>query len=263
MSQPSTISKPPPSAKPLTRAITGTFERLAQRDAAEAAGPRRGPVFERRLDVAGFFRSAPAQKARSPAPVSTTHADVVALLDVVPDADAARLRSPGRPRSCTSGRSMVTVATWFATRSQTLMRRASALRSARAPARQHLLGVLARACGGARRRPACAPDICDRAGDELQLRARPARRPRGSSRCAASAGRPAPRACRAPARRAGPAPRAAPANAPCVLLAKRSRKIACSSALCANCASRLAKRGSWRQVVDLQRRADVAAADWP
>ncbi len=85
-SQPSTISKPPPSAKPLTRAITGTLSvsRSAMppkppgRDAAQYSTPLRFEV---------FFRSAPAQKERSPAPVSTTTRTSSRPLDVVPDAD--------------------------------------------------------------------------------------------------------------------------------------------------------------------------------
>ena len=84
MSQPSTISNPPPTAWPLTRAITGTFERVAQRDAAEAAGPRQRPVFEPAAPLPPFM-SAPVENARSPAPVSTTTRTSRSLLDLAPD----------------------------------------------------------------------------------------------------------------------------------------------------------------------------------
>ena len=71
MSQPSTISKPPPSAKPLTRAITGTSS--VSRSAMPPKPPGRAAAqYSRPLRLPVFFRSAPAQKARSPAPVSTT-----------------------------------------------------------------------------------------------------------------------------------------------------------------------------------------------
>ena len=71
MSQPSTISKPPPNAKPLTRARTGT-SRLS-RSAMPPNPPGRGAAqYSRPVLFPALFMSAPAQNARSPAPVSTT-----------------------------------------------------------------------------------------------------------------------------------------------------------------------------------------------
>ena len=97
----------------------------------------------------------------------------------------------------------------------------------------------------------------DRAGDEAHRLAFAARLP-GSSGCAASADRPAPRACRAPARDSRSCSSSRASQCSRVLLAKRSRKIACSSALCANCASRSQKRASSDRSSISQRGADVA-----
>ena len=88
-------------------------ERLAQRDAAEAAGPRAPPSIRARSRC----RCRPScrrrcEKARSPAPVSTTQRTSRSLLDRRPDALQFALRTPRRSRSCTSGRSIVTRATW-------------------------------------------------------------------------------------------------------------------------------------------------------
>ena len=96
MSQPSTISKPPPSAWPLTRAITGTSS-VSRSAMPEAAGPRVQPVVEAGLPPSPFM-SAPAQKARSPAPVSTTRAPR-GRPRCDPRSAAARPRSPRRRRS--------------------------------------------------------------------------------------------------------------------------------------------------------------------
>ena len=95
--------------------------------------------------------------------------------------------------------------------------------SCRARARTSV-GVLAEA----RRRAAQADRRARHAGSGCRPSARSSGRSSGlpsASRCAASAGRPAPRAGTAPARRAGPAPRAVPASASRVLLAKRSRNM--------------------------------------
>ena len=72
MSQPSTISKPPPSAWPLTRAITGTSSVSRSAMPPKPPGAFMRPIFEAAARREPPFMSAPAEKARSPAPVSTT-----------------------------------------------------------------------------------------------------------------------------------------------------------------------------------------------
>ena len=80
MSQPRTISKPPPSATPLTRAITGTSS--VSRSAMPPKPPGRGAAqYSRPVLFPEFFMSAPAQNARSPAPVSTTVTDAAVGFD--------------------------------------------------------------------------------------------------------------------------------------------------------------------------------------
>ena len=110
MSQPSTISKPPPSAKPLTRAITGTF--IVSRSAMPPKPPGRGAAQYSSPVICGFFRSEPAQNARSPAPVSTTRRTSGSFSIRVQIAcnSASVARSTA---FMTSGRDRVTVATWF------------------------------------------------------------------------------------------------------------------------------------------------------
>ena len=71
MSQPSTISSPPPSAWPLTRAITGMSSVVRSDKPPKPVGCAARPVFQPGT-CRPRFMSAPAQNARSPAPVSTT-----------------------------------------------------------------------------------------------------------------------------------------------------------------------------------------------
>ena len=69
MSQASAISKPPPMATPLTAAITGLSrsKRLARPPKPLAGWTGRLPVLA--CNSAWYFRSLPAEKALSPAPV--------------------------------------------------------------------------------------------------------------------------------------------------------------------------------------------------
>ena len=70
MSQASTSSKPPPRAKPLTAAIIGLCK---SKRAVMPPKPPRTPFIPARTVLlpcsAWYFRSLPAEKARSPAPV--------------------------------------------------------------------------------------------------------------------------------------------------------------------------------------------------
>ena len=71
MSQPSTISKPPPTACPLTRAMTGTSS--VWRSAMPPKPPGRGIAqYSSPPGPLPPLMSAPVEKARSPLPVSTT-----------------------------------------------------------------------------------------------------------------------------------------------------------------------------------------------
>ena len=84
-------------------------ERLAQRDAAEAAG-RGSAQYSSPIAPLPPFMSAPSENARSPAPVSTTHAHVAIALDLAPR--SLQLGSAAASIALsTSGRSMVTRAT--------------------------------------------------------------------------------------------------------------------------------------------------------
>ena len=79
MSQASAISKPPPMATPLTAAITGLSrsKRLARPPKPLAGWTGRLPVLA--CSSAWYFRSLPAQKALSPAPVMmATHSSGLA-----------------------------------------------------------------------------------------------------------------------------------------------------------------------------------------
>src|SRR3954453_15849439 len=98
-SQPSTISKPRPTAWPFTRGITGTsragrralhpadprhVERLAQRDAAEAPRPRQPPVFEPARAATALHVGAGRERALACA--GQQHATYVAIIfDLTPD----------------------------------------------------------------------------------------------------------------------------------------------------------------------------------
>ena len=224
-SQPSTISKPPPSAKPLTRAITGTSS--VSRSAMPPKPPGRAPPSSRRPCADGFFMSAPAQKARSPAPVSTT--------------TRTSRRCSSRPR-CAAARPRWQVdrvhhlgpvdgdrATWSAPRRRSLIAAASrAQRAALRPALRRCARPAAAAPGAGRpRRPTCG------SGWPMKRSGRPSRvaPSRIISLCSVCGSTSASRMSRTGAQsRSCASSRASQCSR--VLLAKRSRKIACSSALC-------------------------------
>ena len=111
MSQPSTISMPPPSAWPLTRAITGTSS--VSRNARPPKPPGRAAAqYSSPVLLPLCFMSAPVQKARSPAPVSTTQrtcssCSMAAQMRINSASDASSMAF------MRSGRSIVTRATWF------------------------------------------------------------------------------------------------------------------------------------------------------
>ena len=118
MSQPSTISNPPPKAKPFTRAITGMFS--VSRSAMPPKPPVRGAAQYSRPVVDGFFMSAPTQKARSPEPVST----MTRMSRLFSRAVQMRCNSASVSRLTAfkaSGRANVTVATWPSIFSSTLI----------------------------------------------------------------------------------------------------------------------------------------------
>ena len=193
-----------------------------------------------------FFMSAPAQKARSPAPVSTTHADVAIALDLAPD--ALQLGSVARSTALsTSGRSMRDAGDVVLD-----ARTGSASLGRGRPRRRSSASTSSVCCAELRRRDGAivtgASDMwIGRADAACTVSTTP-----GASMImlvdASSARRPAPRAGCAPARRAGPAPPAAPASARVVLVAKRSRNSACSSGLCSICASKVGEARIVRQV---------------
>ena len=66
-------------------------ERVAQRNAAEAAGTRAEPNIRARSTPEPPFMSAPVQNARSPDAGQHDDADIASLLDRLPDADQLRL----------------------------------------------------------------------------------------------------------------------------------------------------------------------------
>ena len=232
MSQPSTISKPPPSAKPLTRAITGTFS--VSRSAMPPKPPGRAAAQYSTPLIAGFFRSAPAQKARSPAPVSTTTRTSSSRFDRGPDALQLGL---GREVDRVHHLRPIDGDAWRrgrAPRRRTLID-AHSPRRARARLGQHLVGVLAQP----RRRAAQAGLRArhpDRAGDEAQRTSGASPPSMIISLCSVCGSTSASRMSRTGAHsRSCSSSRASQCSR--VLLAKRSRNIACSSALCSNCAS--------------------------
>ena len=111
-SHPKAISRPPPSAWPLTRAMTGTSSVV--RSAMPPKPPGRGAAQYSRPLAPPPFISAPAEKARSPAPVSTTARMPPSASMRVQTALSSR-SAPASMALSTSGRSMVTRATWPAT----------------------------------------------------------------------------------------------------------------------------------------------------
>ena len=112
MSQPSTISKPPPSAWPFTRAITGTSS--VSRSAMPPKPPGAPRPSIRPLGRAAFFMSAPVAEGPLAGAGQHHHAHVAALSISL----QMRCSSASVARSTalsTSGRSIVTVATWSST----------------------------------------------------------------------------------------------------------------------------------------------------
>ena len=110
MSQPSTISNPPPTAWPLTRAITGTSS--VSRSAMPPKPPGRGSAqYSSPLAPLPPFMSAPVENARSPEPVSTTQR-TSRLLSISLQIVCSSRSDAASMALSTSGRSMVTRATW-------------------------------------------------------------------------------------------------------------------------------------------------------